>query len=994
MSLQTVNFPVEFAGGTDTKTDPKRVVPGKLLLLENGVFTKGKKITKRFGYDVLSNNILGGGTIDSAQGLTGFQNELLEISQNSLFSWSAQGNAWVNKGPVFPINNSNSTVVRNTFQQSSPDLAMAGNLSVFVYEDSQSGGVNLTVTDTSTGTVIQNNVTLNASGAIPKAINAGNSILVFYVVSGTLYTRIINTLTPGVLGAEISLASDVKSSNSIYDVINSGSELLITYFTSSSQIKVAYVTYQGVVGSTTINYPNPIVIAQSSENGISISSYLSSQTTVLISVVYANTSSGLCYTTLNPDFTVYQANTVIDSDIVTPPIRLAAQATSTNSFKVFYEKPTSSGFTYDHYVSYRSIVIGTSVSSASTVCRSAGLASKPFTIGADTFVITVHDSTLQATYFVVRSDGKIVSKLMPTQAGGLPSKAVLPQVAIDQSNKAYFPAQIKTKFVSQNNTTFTLKGISLETISFNNSIPIIAREISNNLLISGGIVQTYDGATLCEAGFHFYPENITSTPTTSGGSMATGVYQYFAIYSWVDRQGQKHRSASSIGLQASVTGPTGSVSLLVPTLRLTAKPNVLIEVYRTQANGTQAYMVTSVTSPTYNSVTSDAITFVDTLSDSSIIGNEILYTSGGVLDNDSPSSASIIDVNKNRALIGGLEDPLVFGYSKQSLPGEGISFSQFFQTRVDPTGGAIKTIKFMDDRIILFKNSYIFYVSGDGPDDTGNQNNFTPPTLITSDVGCPYPQSCVLTPMGLMFKSAKGIYLLDRSLGVQYIGADVEAYNSYNITSATLMDDVNQVRFLTDNGIALVYDYFFGQWSIFTNHGGQGATLWKGNAYAYVKPTGYVFIENQSTYNDAGVYYSLRIGTSWLKLNGLQGFQRVRKAVVLGDFYSNHTLRVQVAYDYEGYYFSSYSFDAASLLGGNNYGDSQTYGSDQTYGGASSSVYQFEISLNRQKCQAIQFVFDDLNNPTAGAGYSLSDLTLSIGLKPGTMKFPSTKKVG
>jgi len=52
----------------------------------------------------------------------------------------------------------------------------------------------------------------------------------------------------------------------------------------------------------------------------------------------------------------------------------------------------------------------------------------------------------------------------------------------------------------------------------------------------------------------------------------------------------------------------------------------------------------------------------------------------------------------------------------------------------------------------------------------------TEPSLIPTDTGTINPRSIVLTPMGIMYQSEKGIYLLDRSLQVSYIGADVEAY--------------------------------------------------------------------------------------------------------------------------------------------------------------------------------------------------------------------------
>lgn len=59
MALVKQIVPVPFVGGVDTKTDEKQVVPGKLLLLENGIFTSPKQIKKRNGYRQLSQVILG-----------------------------------------------------------------------------------------------------------------------------------------------------------------------------------------------------------------------------------------------------------------------------------------------------------------------------------------------------------------------------------------------------------------------------------------------------------------------------------------------------------------------------------------------------------------------------------------------------------------------------------------------------------------------------------------------------------------------------------------------------------------------------------------------------------------------------------------------------------------------------------------------------------------------------------------------------------------------
>ena len=106
----------------------------------------------------------------------------------------------------------------------------------------------------------------------------------------------------------------------------------------------------------------------------------------------------------------------------------------------------------------------------------------------------------------------------------------------------------------------------------------------------------------------------------------------------------------------------------------------------------------------------------------------------------------------------------------------------------------------MDEKLVIFEDDRIFYLTGSGPNATGQQNNFSDPQLVTSDVGCSNTRSIVQTPKGLMFMSNKGIYLLDRGLSTHYIGAPVEAYNSLTITSAILIQDENQVRFTASDG--------------------------------------------------------------------------------------------------------------------------------------------------------------------------------------------------
>ena len=152
-------------------------------------------------------------------------------------------------------------------------------------------------------------------------------------------------------------------------------------------------------------------------------------------------------------------------------------------------------------------------------------------------------------------------------------------------------------------------------------------------------------------------------------------------------------------------------------------------------------------------------------------------------------------------------------YSKMVYPGQPVEFNDALRMPIDPVGGKITALASMDEKLIVFEEDATFFIAGTGPNNLGQQNDFTTPERISTDVGCVDPKSVVLTPDGLMFKSRKGIYLLSRQLSVSYIGAAVEAYNGLNFTSAKVVGELNQVRFTTSDGDCLVYNYVYKFWA-------------------------------------------------------------------------------------------------------------------------------------------------------------------------------------
>lgn len=411
-----------------------------------------------------------------------------------------------------------------------------------------------------------------------------------------------------------------------------------------------------------------------------------------------------------------------------------------------------------------------------------------------------------------------------------------------------------------------------------------------------------------------------------------------------------------------ITNTYASV-LSVPTLRATNKSNVSLVLYRTQSNGTLLYRVTSVSSPVLNSRTEDFAYISDLISDLNILGNEQLYTTGGEVDNSAPPASSMITTYKNRAILIPDENLLSWWYSKQVIPGSPVEFSESFIENIDSRGGPITAPAAMDDKLVLFKENNIFYVVGEGPTPAGTQNDFTEAQLISTDTGCNNPASIVLTPDGLMFQSPKGIYLLARNMSVVYIGDAVEAYNSSVVTSAELNETLNQVRFTLNTGVALVYDYYFKQWSIFTNIAAVDACIYNG-IYHYLTSNGLVNVETAGTYTDNGAFIPMQFTTSWMSFAGLQGFQRLWRFIILGKYVSPHTLNVTVSTDFTTVHDETVTIPIPTAV----------------------SLYQYRIHIKPQKCQSMQFTVGDTQTSPFGEGMQISEISLEVGLKVGVNK--------
>lgn len=978
--LQKQNVPVPMSQGMETKTDKKQLQVGKLTLLQNGVFTTPNRISKRPGHDGLSQSVLNSSTaISSGRGVTGFKDELLMNSDSNLYSYAEGSQVWVNKGTFARVTLSSNSVTRNTYQQTVQDSAYhsASGLQCFAWEDS-SGGSRYSVIDYATKQQVVPNALIATTAQRPKCFALGSYLLITYFDTTDSHIKLVRI---PVINPLLALNSDfiTNSTDSIYDGV-----------VISDRLFVAYNSAAGALSQVYINSALTVSVAVTSAAVVATSITVFSDASDNLWVLYYN-GTDVKYLVRNYALASTPVRDITTIETVANVKSLTGAVIGTTA-KVFYD--ITSGTSYNYLIRTNTATLAGVVGTASVLIRSLFLASKAFVYNSMTYLVGGYAGALQPTDFLLNSSGQVVAKISPLSAGGLTSRNVLPPVVEIHTgvyNLAYLQRDITTAVDGQ---VVSQTGVMQETIDFTET-GLLAAEVASNLHIAGGYLAQYDGATFVEHGFHLFPEPPTLVASNGAGSIANGTYQYVTVFEWSDNFGQIHRSAPSEAVTIVVSGTDDTVTVTIPTLRVTAKTNVSLAVYRTVTTGSIFYRVTSLTSPTLNSTTADTVTFVDLLPDATIVGNDLLYTTGGVVENISLPATNII-TNFDERLVGiPAENPYAFWYSKTVVQGYPVEFSDLFIQNVDQVGGPITAAGVLDDKLILFKAATKYYVYGSGPADTGANNSYSSSIEITGDGGSVNQRSIVTTPIGLMYQSLKGIYLLDRSLQDNYIGSPMQAYTENAlVTSALLMETNNQIRFTLDSGVTLMYDYFVKEWSVFTGLDAQDSFNFQ-DTYCLVRSSGQVLRENPLIFTDAGNPVRLKIRTGWISFAGMQGYKRVYKMLILGEYKTAHKLIVSVAVDFNDAVIQQTYIDAGDLLDFGTYGDDPTYGDSEYYGSSSQyPQYQFRVHMERQKCESIQITLEDVLDEGTGEGYSLSNLAFEVGLKQGLDKIRAAASYG
>jgi hypothetical protein len=477
-------------------------------------------------------------------------------------------------------------------------------------------------------------------------------------------------------------------------------------------------------------------------------------------------------------------------------------------------------------------------------------------------------------------------------------------IGVNASEEFYSPPQVLNPPAG---TCF----IDLAEFDFTGATCYSFAEGSGETFISGGVPSFYDGAAVQEIGFLQWPSSITYTTGTSG-NLGTGTYEYTFLMAALDNSGLITRSTGWTTTITFGSGSTNSVSFSIPFPAYTAHQNSgrapVIEVFRTEANGTTLYYEGNISA--FPSMGPGTLSYTSTASDTSIATNDTLYTTGGVLDAVNPPSFRHTIEHVGRLF--GIDDTgFVIWYSTPFGPSDAPYFNEVLTLQF--TDEVLTALASLDFNLIAFSAKHIWYVQGTGPNNLGQNSDFQQAVLIPSDVGCADWRSVVRFPQGVLFQAPSGgIYMLDRGFNVTYIGKDVQDLTSgATVVAASLTPTSNQVRFLLSSGVVITWDYVLQRWArnVYGASLGTFTTAITANntSWCAASSSGTVYQEKttaaaapwyDTTAGGSNVWITLAVTTAHVKLVGLQGYQRSRHTMGYAHWLEAADQQVTLTFDY------------------------------------------------------------------------------------------------
>jgi hypothetical protein len=529
------------------------------------------------------------------------------------------------------------------------------------------------------------------------------------------------------------------------------------------------------------------------------------------------------------------------------------------------------------------------------------------------------------------------------------------------------------------------------------------------LHLTSALPVQYDGQAAVEVAF-LEPPQIVGVPVLTYGASGLvaaplpNLFGYYMVWEWIDAQGQIHRSRRSNPFKVTVDPASGTHAIVDFNVKLTsitrrgsaadgALTRPRLAVFRTLANGEVYYRLDG--NGEVNDPGAAIVAFQDDESDAQLqaSGRGTIYTSGGILENETPPPARHVQVASRRVWLTSAESAEVWP-SREIVAAEAPAFSSLLRISLDDVDERLVGTAWLDGALVIFSERRIFILdAGAGPGDTGLPP-WPSPQALQSSAGCVSGRSIAVFRDGVIYRDPDGFKILTRSRSIIDIGGAVRDLTDANPHTLDVQVDAAQERVVfvvatseTGTPQILVYDYRHtgpdgaGSWSTWSTSEDPTtvrAAIWQGSLVTAT--AGLPHLEGAGAtpgYDGVGggaQWITGTLATPWLRVGALGGFQRVWRAVLELRQMSAHGLSLEVYVD----------------------GDDTTPVQTETWSAGDVAALQglprerLVVGMATQKCQSIRLKLSDtapaVSVPENPTGFRYSGLSLEVGQKQGVDK--------
>jgi len=388
------------------------------------------------------------------------------------------------------------------------------------------------------------------------------------------------------------------------------------------------------------------------------------------------------------------------------------------------------------------------------------------------------------------------SQCQVVRTGASAFSFILPRLARTDTGAVSHPVQ----YAIDRWDVLHLKASNMQGVNLGQGV----KTASASYLPSGHLLQTVDGQQIVGHGASALPYKVQLTATTGGGLTPGSTYGFVLVVEMSDEAGNLWRSTPSIPTFVTLSAGQNAVAWVATLTPLESQLRVrTAKLYRTFANGS-VYFLTSKQTGTAQATTQISLTDFNSDID---LGTQLItaLSEGDVGEQPATVTPPFSHVVLFDGRLWGIDRdfPTRVWYSKPILQGTSPEFPASFNFDTPDELGPFSGMAACDDKLVLFKSSRgIYYVPHGGPDNTGGGNQYQP-VRLSSEVGLLLGQPYVSTGAEVYFGSEQGIYRINGSLGIDFVGLPVDQYLGQplvntpdTLISATYNGDQNEIRFL------------------------------------------------------------------------------------------------------------------------------------------------------------------------------------------------------